>query len=203
MKKGMKIAGISVVVFLLIGAYAVYPIVQKNKTFKEAPTDMSVEAKIDEYQSLESIENSVEIIVKAEKVSEEEPIIWRGSNDEPYFVGMIGNVKIINIYKDGSNQDITAGSIIPIFENEAYDAEKNVIYHVAGYKKMSIGKEYMLFLDYSESDNWYVPCSAIWGKYPLDSTEVILYNSNERAAETSTANILVTQIGCEVMEKYE
>lgn len=71
MRKGMTSVGVSVVVLLLIGAYAVYPITQKDKTFEEAPTDMSVEAKVDEYHSLESIENSVEIIVKAEKVSEE------------------------------------------------------------------------------------------------------------------------------------
>lgn len=203
MRKGMMIAGVSVVVLLLIGAYAVYPITQKDKTFEEAPTDMSVEAKVDEYYSLESIENSVEIIVKAEKVSEEEPVIWRDGQGNVYFVGMIGNVKISNIYKDESNQDIKIGSTIPIFENEAYDAEKNVIYHVADYKKMSIGKEYMLFLDYSEDDNWYVPCSAIWGKYPLDSTEAILYSSTERSAEASSANSLVDQIGHEVIEKYE
>ncbi|MBU3877189.1 hypothetical protein HGO97_015390 [Faecalicatena sp. AGMB00832] len=203
MKKGMLTAGIIVVVLLLIWAYVVYPIAQKNKTFEEAPMDMSVEAKVDEYHSLEAIENSIGIIVKAEKVSEEEPVIWRDGQGNVYFVGMIGNVKISNIYKDESNQDIKIGSTISIFENEAYDAEKNVIYHVAGYKKMGIGKEYMLFLDYSEDDNWYVPCSAIWGKYPLDSTEAILYNSNERPAETSSANILVTQIGREVIEKYE
>lgn len=203
MKERMKMAGVSLLVLLLIGAYVVYPMTQKEKTFTEAPTDISVEAKVDGYQSLEAIENSVQIIVKVEKVSEEDPIIWRNPNGDPYFVGMIGNVKITDLYKNESNQQIEVGSTIPIFENEAYDDQKNITYHVANYLKMNIGKEYMLFLDYSESDNWYVPCSAIWGKYPLDNTEAILYSSNARAAETSSVNILVNQISLEVMDKYK
>ena len=204
MKKRIIIAG-GILLLSLVLAVCIYPLTQKSKSthFSKPSTDISVEAKVDEYQSLEAIENTVAIIVKVEKISEEEPIIWKNDQGNVYFAGTIGNVKINEIYKNDSDRQLEIGRTIPIFENEAYDPKENTTYHVADYKKMSVGKEYMLFLNYSDSDRWYVPCSAIWGKYPLDSSEPILYNSTEVEPVIDSPHSLVNKIGLEVSEKYK
>lgn len=181
---------------------------QDTDIVTSAPDDAShvaVEAKIDGYRSLEEIENKVDIIVKVVKDSEEPPIIQRDNMGNVNFTGTIGNVKVTKIYTDKSDQNIKEGEIIPIFENEAYDSKTNTVYHVAGYTKMEIGKEYMLFLTYSPGDNWYVPCSAVWGKYPLNSSEAALYRSNTKDSEKNDVNgmdTIIEQIGQEVQAKY-
>ena len=199
----MFIVGGSLLLILVVIA-CIYPLTQKKESqnFAENSTDISVEAKVDEYQSLEAIENNVEIIVKVEKTSEEEPIIWRNEHGSVYFVGTIGNVKITEIYKNESDRQLETGDTIPVFENEAYDSKENVTYHVADYKKMSEGKEYILFLNYSDGDQWYVLCSAVWGKYPLDNSEPILYKGDDSRAVMDSSYDLIDQIGLEVIDKY-
>lgn len=66
---------------------------------------------------------------------------------------------------------------------------------------MEQDKEYMLFLDYSEDDSWYVPCSAIWGKYPLDANETLLFQEKTTRANYEEEGLL-DGIQKEVLEKY-
>ena len=94
---------------------------------------------------------------------------------------MIGNVEILEIYKNTSGKDLKISDEIPILENEAYNKAENVVYHVAGYRKMEQDKEYMLFLDYSEDDSWYVPCSAIWGKIHWMRMKCCSFKRRQRA----------------------
>ena len=122
-----------------------------------------IDAKVDGYDSLEEIEDKVSIIVKAKKVPENPSMIRKNSEENIRFTGTIGNVEILEIYKNTSGKNLKISDEIPILENEAYNKAENVVYHVAGYRKMEQDKEYMLFLEYSEDDSWYVPCSAIWG----------------------------------------
>ena len=157
--------------------------------------DLIVDAKVDAYDSLDEIENVVSIIAKVKKVSEDPPMIRKNSE------GTIGNVEVIEIYKDTSGRALKIFDILPVLENETYSETENINYHIAGYKKMEENKEYMLFLNYSEDDGWYVPCSAIWGKYPLDPNEDILFQDittrSVQNGNTSLDNILE-----EVIDKY-
>lgn len=167
------------------------------------PREVLVEGKVDGYDSLDEIEEKVSIIVKATKISEDDPLVKKNERGNLLLTGTIGNVKITEIYKDESNRSLAVDDILPIYENEAYVKSENAIYHVAGYQKMLEDKEYMLFLDYSEGDEWYVPCSAIWGKYPMDSTESILFRENEEPALMSRTPEPIDMIAHEVLEKYK
>lgn len=160
--------------------------------------DVVIDAKVDGYDSLEEIEEKVSIIVKAKKVSEDPSMIRKNTEGNIRFTGTIGNVEILEIYKDMSGKDLKVSDELPILENEAYNEAENVVYHVAGYRKMEQDKEYMLFLDYSEDDGWYVPCSAIWGKYPLDEKEALLFQETRQASEEGPLD----GIQEEVLEKY-
>lgn len=180
---------------------------QDADTVTAAPDDaahVAVEAKIDEYRSLKEIEEKVDIIVKVIKDSEEPPIIQKDNMGNVNFTGTIGNVKVTEIYTNKSDRSIDEGDIIPVFENEACDSKTNTVYHVANYTKMEIGQEYMLFLTYSPSDRWYVPCSAVWGKYPLNSSEAVLYRSSTGNPENNTDDMdsIMKQIEQEVQAKY-
>lgn len=199
-KKLIMIASLVVVFFSIAGLY--YGMQKNEKKVVKNYKHVMVGAKIDEYQSLQSIEEKVALIVKVKKVNEEEPIIWRDEQGNVYFVGTIGNVEVLKVYKDESDQHIEIGNILPIFENEAYDEKENTTYHVAGYQKMQVENEYMLFLNYSDGDKWYVPCSAIWGKYPLNPQENILYHDSEISTMSFDEN-LVEKIGVEVIQKYQ
>lgn len=163
--------------------------------------DLIVDAKVDAYDSLDEIENVVSIIAKVKKVSEDPPMIRKNSEGGMLFTGTIGNVEVIEIYKDTSGRALKIFDILPVLENETYSETENINYHIAGYKKMEENKEYMLFLNYSEDDGWYVPCSAIWGKYPLDPNEDILFQDittrSVQNGNTSLDNILE-----EVIDKY-
>lgn len=66
---------------------------------------------------------------------------------------------------------------------------------------MEENKEYMLFLNYSEDDGWYVPCSAIWGKYPLDPNEDILFQ-DVTTRSVQNGNTSLDNIWEEVIDKY-
>lgn len=155
--------------------------------------DLVVDAKVDSYESLDEIENAVSVIAKVKKISEDQPMVRKNSQGEMLFTGTIGNVEVIEIYKDTSGKAIKVFDSLLILENETYSKTENINYHIAGYKKMEENKEYMLFLNYSEDDGWYVPCSAIWGKYLLDLNEDILFQEE---------NTSLDNIWGEVIDKY-
>lgn len=178
------IIGLVIVCFLGVAFY------QWNQN--KPAGDLIIDAKVDAYDSLDEIENKVSVIVRAKKVSEEKPMIRKNSEGNIRFTGTIGNVEILKIYKDDSGKELHISEILPILENETYNKSENMNYHIAGYLKMKKNKEYMLFLDYSEEDGWYVPCSAIWGKYPLDLNEKTLFKEEQS----------IDNIEDEVLEKY-
>lgn len=192
------------IVFAAITAVSIYHFTKKEREnivtiTPEDAAHAEIEAKVDGYHSLSEIEDKVDIIVRVIKDSEEPPSIHRGNMGTVNFVGTIGNVKVTKIYTNTSDRNIEVGDILPIFENEAYDSETNTVYHVAGYTKMAIGQEYMLFLTYSSSDRWYVPCSVIWGKYALNDTEADVYSDD---SDSEKENIM-EKIRLEVLEKYD
>ena len=163
--------------------------------------DIVIDAKVDEYTSLAEIEDKVTLIVKVNKLSDDSPMIRKNSSDRILFTGTIGNVEVLKVYKNTSDRTISVGDQLPILENETYNKVENVTYHIAGYKKMEQNKEYMLFLDYSVEDEWYVPCSAVWGKYPLDPEEETLFVNNTMRTSQEDENP-IDKISKEVLEKY-
>lgn len=150
---------------------------------------------------MQELENATPIIVKGIKTYENEPSIRKNEYGETTAVYTLSSFKIKEVFKNNTDALITNDSEIPILENEAYDKKTDTTYHIAGYKKMKTNNEYILFLYYSASDDWYVPKGVTFGKIPVDNTEENLYletNEISRSNEKPIEDIIADQ----VREKY-
>ncbi|WP_438762898.1 hypothetical protein [Enterococcus sp. AZ194] len=58
-----------------------------------------------------------------------------------------------------------------MLENEAYDQEKKITYHIAGYNLIEADKNYLLILRHSETDPYYIVSGVNYGKVSLEETE--------------------------------
>lgn len=88
-----------------------------------------------------------------------------------YNLYTISDFKIITTIKNSTKEDLTTDFIIQIFENEAYNKDTNTNYHVAGYEKMEVGGQYLLFLRHSITAENYIPMGIIFGKISIDEKE--------------------------------
>lgn len=133
----------------------------------EAMKHSIADAKTDSFDSLEELESAAELVVKAEKLPEEENVITR-SQDTVVSSYTFSKVKIKTIYK-AAGPDMKEGDILTILENQAKDEENNVIYHVAGYNMMVRGCDYLLFLKEASRDGkkYYVSLGVNYGTVSL------------------------------------
>ncbi|MED1267764.1 hypothetical protein P4U03_14305 [Bacillus mycoides] len=164
-----------------------------------------LDAKIDEFQNLNAVEEKTEIIVVGKKVKQEEPTIVynkEGRIDIAYTLSNFAIDKVI------SGDSVTPGTEITILENEAYNKKVDMTYHIAGYELMEKDKEYLLFLRKSQTDPYYLITGVNYGKVPLkdenSSLKKSLNNANtdyakEKLSEIDHQNL----IKAEALKKYE
>lgn len=120
-------------------------------------------------------------------MAKQTPIILIGTKQEeinPYeFVDDTGRtvsefsmayIKLDQLIKSQPDRSIDGEELIPVLENE-YQKD-NTVYHVGGYQKMVPGEQYLLFLNYSQDDDWYTINGVVFGKVPLDPDEALLFN---------------------------
>lgn len=158
-------------------------------------------AKTDSYNSLEELENASPIIVLGKKINERDSSFIYDEYNYPIMMYTLSNFQISQIYKDDTNS-LSTGENIPIIENEAIDND-GTVYHIANYTKMENNNEYILFLHYSDSDNWYVPTGVNFGKVPLDAAEALIYQDNTNRTRLSQDEFeLIRNISTQVREKY-
>lgn len=82
---------------------------------------------------------------------------------------------------DGNSHDFCQEQFLyecnkTILENEAYNEAENVVYHVAGYNKMVVGDEYLLFLrecQRSDGETYYVSAGVNYGTISLQEDQRI------------------------------
>lgn len=133
--------------------------------------------KTDGFNSLEELENASECIVRVKKESEDEAVV---SRDHGTFGYTMGQVKIQDVFLNVLEDEIQKDKIIEIWENEFPDGD--VICHLEGYEKMEIGKEYLLFLRKSMTDDCFIPLGVTYGKVSVveepDSEFIKLHAAN-------------------------
>lgn len=90
-------------------------------------------------------------------------------------------VQVSEIMKNTSGQQIGLEDEIRILENQFtyIDGDTEVTCHVDQYKMMEPGKEYILYLCYSEQDEWYYLLSGLQGKVPVSEEEEILFPASQ------------------------
>lgn len=142
-----------------------------------------VDAKIDNYTSLSDVEADSDIIVSGTKVYENEPTIITDENGNIIIEYTLSEFKIDDIIQNNLESSVQVGDTINILENEFYDEDKDVTYHIAGYCKMITDNEYMLFLRYADQNKWYIPTGVTVGKIPLDADETLIFGEDNTAVE--------------------
>lgn len=91
-------------------------------------------------------------------------------------------VEVKEIRKNISEQSVEVGDKIPVYENQFSYLDKEgtkVTCHVNQYKMMEPGKEYILYLNYSEHDEWFYILSGLFGKVPVSEEEELLFPSSK------------------------
>lgn len=136
---------------------------------KEEATHYSIDAKGPAYDTLEELEEDCTIIVRAIREENEVPVIQM-DNDIMVLGYTFSQVTVKEVYKD-LTEELVVGETIRILENEVYNEEENIIYHVAGYNMMEVGEEYILFLTkdmYYDEKPYYVASGVNYGTVSLE-----------------------------------
>lgn len=150
------------------------------------------------YASLAEMEEDAELIVRAVRLEKEKPVIQRigGRVASGYTES---EVRITKIYKD-STGELTEGATLTILENEVYDADTDMKYHVAGYNMMVPGEEYILFLKRSYGDV-FCSCGVNYGTVSTAADGRDVSAKNPNGVELTDMN-LYRKIWTEAGNKY-
>ncbi|CAC95908.1 TPA: hypothetical protein ACSK7M_000740 [Listeria innocua] len=178
---------------LIIGGYLIYQ-QMKPKPF----TEVVAEAKIDGYESGDELENASNVIVTGQLEKRGDSIIERASDDAVIGVSRMSTFKIAQVLKNETNDNLAKEMIIPVYENEGYDAKTNTTYHIAGYTKMEKEEKYLLLLQKDSEGDYYVPTAVIFGKINLDPNK-----RNELFPKNSETEAAVNQVQAEVLKNLE
>ena len=201
-----KIISMGLILVCIIGMTAC----GKVKTEKEI--DTLADAKSDLYESAEELEEAASVVVKVIRTDKSENVVktLATGTDMPYGYTK-SMVKVTEIMKNTSGQSIEIAEEIQILENQYTYIEDGtkVTCHVNNYKMMEPGNEYILYLEYSESDDWFVILSGLLGKVPVSEEEVLFpssritfYKNQPKEDDSYTRNIM-EKIRKESLERYE
>lgn len=172
----MKKLGFVKVLFMLLLILGV-----KVINVEDTVEDVELCAKIDMYDTLDEVETDSDLIVVGTKIAEDEPtIVYEG--DAILYAYTLSDFHVAEVLKKGKEESYE-GTEIKILENEFYDEESRVNYHIAGYNKMQTGESYILYLSYSEENNWYVPTGVVAGKIPMKDGENNVTTTDEHIKE--------------------
>lgn len=142
-----------------------------DNTTLEKKEDVIAAAKLPEVTDLNDLENKSSIIVKATKSKEHSPVVKKDSEGNIFLTYTMSDLKITQVYKNSKDNPISIDKNIEVYENEAYDSDENITYHVEGYQKMKQDEEYLLFLE-ETPEGYYVPVSVIYGKVSIANNEI-------------------------------
>lgn len=201
-----KIMSMGLILVCIIGLIAC----GKVKTEKEI--DTFADAKSDLYESAEELEKAASVVVKVMRTDKSENIVKTLATGKGMPYGYTKSmVKVTEIMKNTSGQSIEIAEEIQILENQYTYMEDGtkVTCHVNNYKMMEPGNEYILYLEYSESDEWFVILSGLLGKVPVSEEEVLFPSSritfykNQPKEDDSYTRDIMEKIRKESLERYE
>lgn len=161
-----------------------------------------VDAKTDGFASLNELEDEASIIVKGVRLENQDTVIKK-SGENILSAYTFSEIEIKNVYKNSSSQ-VSEGDVITILENEAFDEDSNIVYHIAGYNMMVEGNEYILFLRENEINNktYYVSVGVNYGTVSVEEDgRTKVYNTREGNSTVSFEEY--ENIWEEAREKYK
>lgn len=192
MKKVRLVLGITMLLCVLTAC---------GSTAQNETQHYTVEAKTVSFDTLEEMEEYSELIVRVERLDKEEAVI-NTVNGRMTLGFTFSQVEIKEIYQD-TDEKYSIGDTITILENEVYDEKENITYHIAGYNMMEVGKEYLLFLDYGETNGtqYYVSSGVNFGTISLETDNRQRTYVNQDGEETGDYSAF-QDMWEEALEKY-
>lgn len=155
------------------------------------PKHYSISAKTISFSSLEEMEEYADVILKVTRTGQEKPIV-KHNQGAVYSGYTFSTVKIEAVYKDVAGS-LKTGQELRILENEFFDENENIIYHVASYHMMEEGKEYLLFLNqhmYSDGKTYYVAAGVNFGTVSIQNdNRTAIYATRDGRIEDSFEEI--------------
>lgn len=134
------------------------------------PEHIKMDAKGPAFDTLQQVEDYSDVIVTGVRLEEEETFITR-ANGMVVTVYTLSQFQITKVHRDDFGS-LKPGDVITILENEAYDEEQNVVYHVGGYQMMEPGASYLLLLNRNTMDRgrsyYYVASGVHYGTISLE-----------------------------------
>lgn len=182
-KKKTLLLGITCLVLIGIGTLL------HNRNIENNTKDVVLCAKIDEYNSAEELRNASDIVVAGVKSSESDSTFVYSADGETLLCAYTLSDFTISETLEGT-KDSNISKTIKVLENEFYDAETDTNYHIAGYSKMIINKPYVLYLTYSEENDWYIPTGVITGKIPVDEKEEVIVDDIEKSSKENVEKVI-------------
>ena len=140
------------------------------------------EGKTDWYETEEELREAASLIVKVKKTEKEKNVSEYLGVEDFYHGYTLSDVEIEVIEKNDTGKEISVGDSIRVLENQfSYKARSGntVVCHVNQYTMMIPDKEYYLYLEFSETDQWYVPIAGFLGKVNVDEKEDLLFPASE------------------------
>lgn len=155
----------------------------------------SWEGKIDGYESADEMEKNVNIIVKGEKLCEDETIVLDSEvTNDPAGGYTKSSFKISEVIKNSEDdRAISVGNTINISEAEFYDKNSKTTYTINDYENMKQGDDYVLYLKHAD-EVLYTTAGVTFGKIPI--------NGDETELEESDVNEQVNEVINEAQQEF-
>lgn len=151
--------------------------------------EMYLDAKLDEFNNLDDVEKKTDAIVIAEKISQDAPTILYGVEGR---IDIAYTLSTFQVKKVVSSEVLKSGDTFTMLENEAYDKKQDVTYHIAGYHIINIGQDYLLFLQQSDTDPYYIVTGVNYGKVNLEENKTD-YPKELRKADTEYSKDILSE----------
>ena len=168
----------------LLSAFTLVLLLSVTACAGKAPKtiDTYASAKSDLYASAAELEAAAQLVVRVEKTEREENVAEPLNAQGAYHGYTLSEVSVKEVLTDSAGRNVQPGDRLQILENQFTYAEQDgtqATCHINRYVKMQPGKEYYLFLRYSEENGYYVILSGLLGKVPVDESEPVLFPAAE------------------------
>lgn len=209
--KRRKLVGM---LFIVMAFVMVTTLMSCGKKVTGKEIDTLAEAKTDLYESAAELEANAMVVVRVERTEEQENVIKDMGVPYTYYGYTKSMVEVKEIIKNLSEQSIEIGDNIQILENQFFYIDEEgtkVTCHVNHYKMMEPGNEYILYLKYSNSDEWFAILTGLFGKIPISEKEELVFPSSEvtffngqphQDGDDSYVKEIMEKLRKETMEQY-
>jgi hypothetical protein len=164
---------------------------------------VNINSKVVSYDTLSEMEADADLILRAERLDHEEPVL-KYSDNNLYSFWTFSQVRISKIYKDDT-EELGEGQTITILENEVFDPKTNTVFHVSGYRMMVAGNEYLLFLQKGNRENgetYFVSCGVNFGTVSLSEDGRDISPKYQNGSDMTDTKIF-KEIWEEAKKKYQ